>query len=280
MPRMIVDVHTHAFPPAMIERRSELAERDPAFAELYADPRARMVTVEELLTSMDDAGVDRAVIAGFWWGTDELAEEHASYLLQAAAASDGRLLPFVPLHLDPSTRDARLEAAIAGGARGLGERHDCRPTPMAPDWLTEDDRASSLRLLVHSSEEVGHSYPGKSGGSTPVDLWRLATDRSGPVIAAHWGAGLPFFALMPEVRAILAEGRILFDSAASPLLYRTEVFRQVIDLVGVELVMWGSDFPLRDQRADRKAVEAALPDAAERAAVLGGNAARLFALEG
>ena len=279
MPRMIVDVHTHAFPPGMIERRSQLTEQAPVFAELYADPSARMATADELLASMASSGVDRAVVAGFWWDIDELAQEHASYLLEAAAASDGRLLPFVPLHLGPGTREVRLEAAIAGGARGLGEAR-LQTDPEGARWLSSDDRASRLPLLVHSSEQVGHIYPGKSGGSTPGDLWQLATARIGVVIAAHWGAGLPFFALMPEVHAALGEGRLLFDSAASPLLYRSEVFRRVIDLVGVELVMWGSDFPLRDQKADREAVEAALPDAAERTAVLGGNATRLLALKG
>ena len=83
---------------------------------------------------------------------------------------------------------------------------------------------------------------------------------------------------MPEVRALLESGRMLFDTAASPLLYEPRVFRAVCDLVGSELVAWGSDFPLRSQAADRAAVEAALPDLEERAAVLGGNAARFLHL--
>ena len=71
-----------------------------------------------------------------------------------------------------------------------------------------------------------------------------------------------------------------FDSAASPLLYEPAVFAHTIELCGVEHVLWGSDFPLRDQAADRAAVEAAIADEAQRAAVLGGNAARFLALPG
>ena len=98
------------------------------------------------------------------------------------------------------------------------------------------------------------------------------------VIAAHWGGGFPFYALMPEVRKLLGGGRLVFDTAASPLLYEPRVFAWALELMGHELVLWGSDFPLRNQAEDRSAVEAALPTKAQREAVLGGNAVRFLGL--
>ena len=83
---------------------------------------------------------------------------------------------------------------------------------------------------------------------------------------------------MPEVRTHLAGGRLAFDTAAMPLLYEPRLFDAARALLGDGLVLWGSDFPLRDQRADRAGIEAALGDDAERAAVLGGNAAQLLSL--
>ena len=50
-------------------------------------------------------------------------------------------------------------------------------------------------------------------------------------------------------------------------------------MAGTDAVLWGSDFPLRTQARDRAAVEAALPDEAARAAVLGGNAARFLGID-
>ena len=41
---------------------------------------------------------------------------------------------------------------------------------------------------------------------------------------------------------------------------------------------WGSDFPLRDQAAERAAIESALPYGIEREMVLGGNATRFLGL--
>ena len=278
---MIVDVHTHVFPPRFIESRSALAAADPGFAELYSNPRTRMATAEDLLASMEEAHVDVSVAAGFWWQSREHAEEHADYLLQAAAASDGRIVPFVPL--DGCAEDARdaLGRLAGAGARGVGEVRAPGEGSAArvASELAPYAEALGLALLVHATEPAGHEYGGKHGGLTPGELWALASSHPGlRIAAAHWGGGFPFYALMPEVRALLAHGRLVFDTAASPLLYEARVFRAAIDLVGVDAVLWGSDFPLRSQAADRAAVEAALPDEAERAAVLGGNAARFLAL--
>lgn len=257
IPRVIVDIHTHLFPPRFIAERARLAVSEPAFAEMYGDPQARMATAEDLLASMERAGVDVSVACGFWWRDPALAAEHAAYLVGVARASSGRLLAFVPTRAD-------IE-----GAAGIGEVREPHP---------EDVPASALPVLAHCSEEVGHAYPGKSGGLTPGALGRLLEQRpEARVIAAHWGGGFPFATLMPEVRARL-DGRVLFDSAASAYLYRPEVFRRVIDLAGLDAVAWGSDFPLRPQDVDQASVEAALPDERERAAVLGGNAARFLGI--
>ena len=131
-----------------------------------------------------------------------------------------------------------------------------------------------LPLLVHASEEVGHAYGGKEGGFTPGGLWRLLSEHRVRVIAAHWGGGFPFYALMPEV----AEGlsNVLFDTAASPFLYRPAVFESVASSIGVDRVLMGSDYPLvRVRRLIHQIDESSLSDA-DKLAIKGGNAARLL----
>ncbi len=258
--RMIVDIHTHLFPPRLIEERARLAVDDAMFGEMYGDPRAKMATSEDLIASMDRAGVDVSVAAGFWWQDAALRAEHAAYLLDAAARYPGRIVPFVP----QSPREA------APGAAGHGEIRVTDPAAI---------EVSGAPILVHCSEEVGHTYGGKAGGLTPGGLWTLlAKHANARVIAAHWGGGFPFYALMPEVRAVIDAGRVVFDTAASSLLYSTEAPRRGIDLVGVGAVCWGSDFPLRDQTLDRAMIEASLPDQHERQMILGNNAARFLDL--
>jgi len=295
---MIIDAHTHVFSPSVRERREQIVADEPAFAEIYGDPKAEMATAGELLRSMDEAGVDRAIICNFAWHSETLIDETNDYILGAAAASKGRLIPFVSVSLAGAGKhggtdteesvgerkaDARtkIRQLSIDGARGIGE---LRPEQSGYDLGNSDEAdllnwaasAFDLPLLCHVSEPVGHAYAGKRGLSLE-SLYEFARSAAGvTVIAAHWGGGLPFYTLMPEVRKAL--GNVYFDTAASRLLYGPTVYRRVIDLVGVERVLWGSDWPLISQaKALAHARDAGLTDA-EGAGVLGGNAAALLSL--
>jgi uncharacterized protein len=37
---------------------------------------------------------------------------------------------------------------------------------------------------------------------------------------------------------------VWYDTAASPLLYDTRIFRQAVDLIGADRILFGSDYPL------------------------------------
>ena len=108
--------------------------------------------------------------------------------------------------------------------------------------LVEVLREHQLILLTHASEPVGHIYPGK-GSVTPDMLYPFITNFPDlPVVCAHWGGGLPFYALMPEVKEALKN--VYFDTAASPFLYRPGIYSQVSQLVGAERILFGTDYPL------------------------------------
>src|SRR3990170_4242990 len=94
MPLVIIDFHTHIFPLDVRDRRDEYLRRDPTFAEMYASPRAKIASAEDLLRSMDDADVDVSVALGFAWSDHEDCVRHNDYLLETAAKSGGRIAPF------------------------------------------------------------------------------------------------------------------------------------------------------------------------------------------
>jgi hypothetical protein len=83
---VIVDFHTHIFPPKM-QQRDEYLLRDATFAALYGNPKAKLATAEDLLASMDAAGVDITVVTGFAWADHELCVRSNDYLLESAAKS-------------------------------------------------------------------------------------------------------------------------------------------------------------------------------------------------
>ena len=295
---MIIDAHTHVFPPAVRGRRGELLATEPAFAEIYGHPDAKMATAGEVMRSMDDAGIDRSVICNFAWHDEALVDETNEYILGAAAAAKGRLIPFVSVSLAGAGRhggsdveesigerkkDARtkIRQLAMDGARGIGE---LRPEQSGFNLANSDEAdllnwaasAFDLPLLCHVSEPVGHAYAGKRG-LTVEALYEFARSAAGvTVIAAHWGGGLPFYALMPEVRETLAN--VYFDTAASHLLYDEAIYHRVIDLVGVRKILWASDYPLTTQAKALERTRAAGLGDAEMAAILGDNAAELCGL--
>ncbi len=279
---MIVDAHTHVFPPQLIARREDLLRSEPAFAEMYANRRARMATIDDLRVAMDSAGVDAAVINGFAWRDPELCRRHNEYLLDAAAAEGPGLLPFCTLPLnDPDAARAEVLRCVRCGARGFGE---LRPESQGADLRSEAVAellawvavAYDVPLLFHTSEPVGHRYAGKQGQSLGPLYEFIEAHDDVRVIAAHWGGGLPFYALMPEVKVGFAN--VWVDTAATTLLYDARVFRIVSDLIGTGKILFGSDFPLLSPSGQIDAIGRTTLDKQERAAILGGNAAGVFGL--
>lgn len=277
---MIIDFHTHIFSPRIKKDPAEYIARDPCFAALYSSPQARIVTADELVTAMDRDGVDISVVLSIGWTKPELCVEANDYILESVARYPKRLIGFGAIQ--PRSLDAALveiERCSAGGLKGVGE---LRPDVQAFDIT---DKASMTPLvealvkhkqilLTHASEPVGHQYPGK-GTVTPDILYRFITGFPQlTVVCAHWGGGLPFFALMPEVKKALSN--VYFDTAASPFLYSPGIYQQVVSLVGADKILFGSDYPLMPSiRLLTEIKSLALPGDAENL-ILGGNAERLL----
>jgi predicted TIM-barrel fold metal-dependent hydrolase len=133
-----------------------------------------------------------------------------------------------------------------------------------------------LPAVVHSSEPVGHLYPGK-GKMTPDMLQGLVQAYPDwPLVLAHMGGGLPFYAAMPEVRRALAN--VWVDTAAWPLLYDPSIFAALATVFGTERILFGSDFPLLRQERVLKATHALPVSEPALRGILGENARRLLHL--
>jgi predicted TIM-barrel fold metal-dependent hydrolase len=280
--KMIIDFHTHVFPPEVVARRSEYCERDPWLGELYAHPRAKMATVEDLLASMAADGVDVSVIFPFGWSDSGLVEECNSYVIQAMREHPGQLVGLASIQPRAGKRAvAELERCARAGMPGFGELMPhgqgyrlSDAALLAP--IVEAALALNLFALTHASEPVGHRYLGK-GDVSMADLQAfLLAFPTLRVVAAHWGGGFPFYELMPEVRA--AATHLWYDSAASAYLYRPEVFAVVARAVGARKILWGSDFPLLGQARMLEYARAGGLNGEELALALGGNAATLLGL--
>jgi len=281
---VIIDFHTHVFPPQVKKKRSKYIDSDPCFAILYSSSDAKLATADELITSMDKNGVDISVIINIGWTTHELCVETNDYILESIARYPRRLIGFCAVQ--PNSYDAsitEIERCTKGGVRGVGEmRPDMQLFDLRDDEVMEPFikviKEHKLILLTHTSEPVGHEYPGK-GVVTPEMLYPFITSFPDLIIVcAHWGGGLPFYALMPEVKQAMSN--VFFDTAASPLLYSPQVYEQVVQLVGADKILFGSDYPLLAQSRLIKEIESLdLPEETKNL-ILSGNAQKLLGIKG
>jgi predicted TIM-barrel fold metal-dependent hydrolase len=277
-----IDAHTHLFAPGQLLGREQIAQGDRTFREMYADPAAKMAVARQLLQALDEAELDGAVAAGFAFSHEPDLIEQNEYLTEAARVSGGRIIPLATVNPAFPGWERVAQHAIDRGARGFGE---LRPHNQGWDPLGEAGRRlcglakdANLVLLWHCSEPVGHAYPGKAGGIGPAELIAVGTEFPGlPMIAAHLGAGAPFYLQMPEVRSAIDS--VYFDTAAASLLYDEASVARLVELAGPGRVLFGSDYPLLSPRRQIQRLAAQLPGPVLEA-VLGGNARRLFSDNG
>lgn len=279
---MIIDFHTHVFQPDIAADRDHYLARDRTFAELFSDPKAKMSTTEELVESMDASGVDVAVVVNFGWSEHDVCVKTNDYILESVQRYPERLVPFCSINpLDGRDALAEIERCVGLGAKGIGELH---PDPQGYQItdrevlgpIMETAQRHNLIVMTHSSEPVGHTYPGK-GTVIPEKLYAFIEDfPEVTIVCAHWGGGLPFYGLMPEVANSLA--RVYFDMAASPFLYTPQVFSAVVESVGVGKILFGTDYPLISHKRMLDQVEGLDWPNELKDRALGGNAKELLGL--
>ena len=282
MRAVIIDFHTHIVSPKIKRERDEYAVRDTCFRELYSQPKARLFTAEELIQSMDECGVDKSVILGFGLVGSEMCEEFNDYILECVAHYPKRIIGFCAVQpADTEAAVQEIERCAKNGARGIGE---IRPDIQGFDLrdvdllrpLVEVMIDYNLILLTHTSEPVGHEYFGK-GSITPEKIYPfiLAFPKL-RIVLAHWGGGLPFYALMPEVNEAIAN--CYFDTAATPFLYKPQIFKHVVDIIGSERILFGSDNPLLSPKRIVDQVESLNLRREDRERILFRNAENLLGI--
>ena len=266
----------------MRENRDRYIGRDRTFATLYAKPKARMASAEDLIAVMDEDGIDFAVAMGIGWSDYDTAREANDYIIDATRHWQGRIVGFAGIN--PAWGEKAVweaERCADAGLRGIGELH---PDTQGFNLADRDAMAGLMavaeerRLIVttHSSEPVGHLYTGKGSITPQVLMQFICNFPDATIVCAHWGGGLPFYALMPEVASALRN--VYFDSAASPFLYEPQVYSAVSSLVGAHKALFGSDYALLRPRRLLDELAVSGLTAEQQAAVKGGNAARLLGL--
>jgi uncharacterized protein len=288
----IIDAHVHLYPAEV--------DRDPAgWAETRGErhwallctrrrrdgrPVQTLPTIAALLTAMDAAGVERAVLLGWYWEKPETCVWQNRFYANCVRAHPDRLAAFATLHPGaghwPTLQE--MHRARDDGLIGIGEL-----SPHSQGFAIDDPVFHEVLTLagdwkipvnLHVTDHQARPFPGKI--ETPADDFvRLAqTFPQTTFVLAHWGGMLP----MSDAR-FAGLDNVYYDTAASPLMYDGGVWARTLPMLRPERVLFGSDFPLilyprvsveaELSRFVAEARAAAVPDA-----VLRGNVARLLRL--
>ena len=272
-----VDAHVHIFHPDVAEDRFRYFPQDTAFHEMYQAPDARIVVTEQLVNAMDGAGIARSIACGFGWSANALCREGNDAIIEAVRLYPSRVTGFGTVAPRESLSEslAEIDRLAAAGVRGLGElRPDTQGLlelePRDIDSLAERVKRHGMGLLMHASEPVGRTYPGK-GTATPERLYGLLERLRGlPIILAHAGGGLPFYANLRASEDVFAD--VYVDTAAMPYLYEPAAVRALISSIGIERVLFATDYPLMQQERVIRYLDQAGLSSAEMERVLQHNA--------
>ncbi len=250
---MIFDAHVHRYPSSVFEDPLSFAaaQGEDHWAKLVAPEGKRSIqgwaSRETMLSDMDEADVQKAIMLGWYWENPETCEIHNRWHAEWIRKDPERLIAFASINpTDEGKAIDELKFARDQGFKGVGEILPGVQGFSMQDrsWLKVVEFAvnEGWPINFHVSDPV--SEPQIGNIPTPFEdfLWLADNYPELKIILAHFGGLLPFHELNKYYRKI--SSNIYYDLAAGPLLYDSETLSAVVQIVGSRKLLFGSDYPL------------------------------------
>jgi predicted TIM-barrel fold metal-dependent hydrolase len=132
----------------------------------------------------------------------------------------------------------------------------------------------SLPVCIHLNEPVGHNYPGKYEPSLLQIYELIKKFPEAVVILSHWGGGLFFYELMPEVSECLKN--VFYDTSATPYIYNDKIYETALKIISAEKIIFGSDYPLLGVTKYKNSIEEKVESIDDRKKIFAENAKRIM----
>jgi predicted TIM-barrel fold metal-dependent hydrolase len=244
---LIIDAHTHIYPPEVTENWRKIAERESWFGAEASGKVHKWSSGDDILSAMNEDGIDESWVCGFGFNDLGLCRLCNDYVLEVAGKSGGRLKPLAVVPPLARGSEAEIQRCAELGAVGVGE--------ILPDgqrfnidrfeetWrFAAACHESGLFVLLHTAEPIGKNYPGK-GNAGPKEAYKFALNHPElRIVLAHFGGGLFLYEQMPSVREDLKN--VWYDVAAAPFLYSPDIFNCILASGACGKFLYGSDFPI------------------------------------
>ncbi len=275
---MLIDVHVHVFPPEVTKNIERYIKKEEFLRAICTSRGHKYATAEDVLEEMQKSGVDKTIICGFASSDEGLNREMNDYVLEVTKKYPDRLMAWAVVSPHSSSMEREIARCHELGAVGVGELF-----PWGQKFPLEGKEAGRLAgicqerkipLLLHVNENVGHDYTGKGDISVKEAADYATRFPELTIVYAHWGGGLPFFELMPEIKKSMRN--VDYDTAAGPFLYRKDIYRVAREADILPKILLGTDYPLITQRRYLRELRESGLTEEEINMVAGENAAKLF----
>ena len=259
----IIDVHVHVWPDAVAEKAVGGLVVAGMLTPFYDG------TVTGLIADMDRCGVDASIIQPVATKPSQVA----SINNWVAGIGNSRIVPFGAMHPDledPADEIARMATLGLRGFKLHPEHQDFAPDEPRLAAIYEAARVHDMTILFHAGADEVH--PGVHG--TPESFVTVLDGFPGlRIVLAHLGG----YRVWNHVAELLVGRDVYLDTAYTLGHLPDADFVEIVHAHGAEKVLFGSDGPWTDARAEIEWLRRLPLREGVVEAVLGGNAERLIA---
>ena len=263
---MLIDFHTHAFPPKLAGRAVAQLSRSAGGLEPQTDG-----TLESLKAVMDADGVDLSVVLTIATNPGQMHKVN-DYAFEMDR--DDRIVAFGSVHPDAPDALEELERIKAAGLKGV------KLHPEYQGFYANEERMKpiyrkisqlGLITLFHAGEDYGYPPPYHA---QPEHLKHALGWFDSPVVAAHWGGA----GFGREVLERLCGEHIYFDLSFGYGAMPRPIAQAILDRHGPEKLLFGSDCPWHRPEWELRLIDSRELGSEDREKILWKNAATLLGL--
>ncbi len=267
MIQVVIDFHTHCFPDKIAEKAIEILRKRSGITRPFHNG-----TVDGLLSLQRNDGVDYSVVLNI--ATNPHQQESVNNFAISLKDVDG-IIPFGSVHPDSPDALNELERLAENGIKGVKLHPDYQ------DFFVDDkkmfpiyEKIASLGLvtLFHCGFDIGYPEPVHCTAEALASV--LDIFGNVPVVAAHFGG----IWSMPETRKHLAGKNVYLDTAYCYGTITPRYAKEIIDIHGVDKILFGSDAPWNAPSQDIELIKCFGLTESEEKAVLGENARKLLGI--
>ena len=233
-------MHTHAFPdtiaPRAMESLSSMADWEP-----YGDG-----TIDDSLRSMDEAGVGVSAVCGIATKAGQVVGI-LKWLEQITHQHPGRLIPFVSLHPDdenPYQWFTRFESAGVSSLKLHAFYQDfvVDDESMFPIYEAAVERG--FLVAFHCGMDIGFKNDPLPDRASPARIANVAARfPKMKILCTHTGGWM----MWDKVAEYLLETNVYFETSCTMSFFGVEKFVDLVRVLGVERVCFGTDWPWQDR---------------------------------